>query len=165
MHIVIITTKGSTKIVNVMTPGARVLVIPLYSKANWWYSNDDQGRVYENCKLNAPRISYSCARVWLYAIHWKYLISFSTYSQATIRQIKGIAIVMMNQGRVRQNYKLNDSFFFVFGAWPSNRSHIVQMHYFFSSSYLRLDMDQKNYVYYVVMVTKEKSTIGQGFLC
>ena len=70
------TKEGSPKIVNFMTPGAGVLVIGrghishivklhyffnnllLYTprhrsnKLSVYYSNDDQGRVYKNCKFH-----------------------------------------------------------------------------------------------------------------
>ena len=77
------TKEGSTQIVNFMTPGAGVLVLGgghishtvkmhysiknllLYSQA--WitqtklvYSNDDQGRVYPNCKFHDPQGRGSC---------------------------------------------------------------------------------------------------------
>ena len=66
-----VTKKGSTKFVNFMTPGTAVLVLgrglisnivkihysyllPGIDQTNYVYSNDDQGRVYQNCIFNDP---------------------------------------------------------------------------------------------------------------
>ena len=75
------TKKGSTKIVNFMTLRTAVLVLgrghisnivkihyssllPGIDQTNYVYSNDDQGRVYQNCNLNDPGGRGSYARVW-----------------------------------------------------------------------------------------------------
>ena len=58
------TKEGSTKIVNFMTPGAGVLVLghghkSLIVKMHYFfkYSDDDQGRVYQNCKFHISHYS------------------------------------------------------------------------------------------------------------
>ena len=35
-------------------------------QTNWVYSNDNEGRVYQNCKFHDPRGKDSCARAWPY---------------------------------------------------------------------------------------------------
>ena len=60
--IAMINKKESTKIVNVMTPSAGVLMLDRgIDQTNQIYSNDDQGRVYLNCKFHDPRGRGSCA--------------------------------------------------------------------------------------------------------
>ena len=83
MYVVMMTKVGSTKIVNFMTPGAGVLVLgrghishivkmhyffklPGIDQTNQVYSNDDQGRVYQNCKFHDPWGRGSCAGAWPY---------------------------------------------------------------------------------------------------
>ena len=82
---VMMTKKGSTKIVNFMTPNVGVLVLgrgdisenalflkksssllPGIDQTNYVYSIDDQGRVYQNCKFQYPRGWNSDVRVWPY---------------------------------------------------------------------------------------------------
>ena len=97
--IVMISKEGSTKIVNFKTPRAGVLVLrrghishivkknalfleessSLQSdidQTNWEYSNDDQGRVYQNCKSNYPTGRGSCAWAWSYSEHAIFLLLF-----------------------------------------------------------------------------------------
>ena len=88
MYIVMMTKKGSTKIVTFMIPGAGVLVLgcghvshipvvkmhlfveksssllPVIDQTNYVYSDDDQERVYKNCNFHDSRGRGSCARVW-----------------------------------------------------------------------------------------------------
>ena len=82
-YIVIVTKKGSTKNLNMMSPGAGVLVLgrchishvvkmhssllPGIDQTNYVYRNDDQGRVYQNCKLEPPGQGI-LARAWPYVI-------------------------------------------------------------------------------------------------
>ena len=86
------TKEGSTKIVNFMTPRAGVLVLgrghishivkmhnfflksssllPGIDQRNYVCSNNDQGRVYQICKLpDSQGRAGSCARVWPYKPH------------------------------------------------------------------------------------------------
>ena len=64
------TKEGSTKIVNIMTLGAGVFkrghisqIVKMHSYSfkifstprYRWYSNDDQGRIYQNCEFHDPR--------------------------------------------------------------------------------------------------------------
>ena len=88
-----ITKKGSTQIVNFMTPGAGVLALGcghishimkihyslknllLYSQAlvrqtKYKVMMTFKGRVYPNCKFHDPRGKDSCARVWPYIMHY-----------------------------------------------------------------------------------------------
>ena len=80
------TKEGSTKIVNFMTPGTGILLLghghishilkmhyffknpfallPGFDQTNYVYSNDDQGKVYQNCKFHDPRVRGSDARTW-----------------------------------------------------------------------------------------------------
>ena len=73
------TNEGSTKIVNFMTPGAEILVLgrghlyhivkmhhffkkkfssfPGIDQTNLVYSNDDQGRLHQNCKFHVSHYS------------------------------------------------------------------------------------------------------------
>ena len=83
------TNEGFTKIINFMTTGAEVLVLghdhtshietkhyslkkssllPDIDQTNYVYSNDDQGRVYQNCNFHDPQGRCSCAREWPYVI-------------------------------------------------------------------------------------------------
>ena len=52
------TKEGPTQIINLMTPRAGVLakkkILPGIDQTNYVYSNDDQGRVYQNCKFHDP---------------------------------------------------------------------------------------------------------------
>ena len=75
-YIVIVTKKGSTKNLNMMSPGAGVLVLgrchishvvkmhssllPGIDHTNYVYRYDDQGRVYQNCKLEPPGQGILC---------------------------------------------------------------------------------------------------------
>ena len=83
-----IAKEGSTKIVNSITPEARVLVLgcghishivkmhyffknlssllPVIDQTNYVYIIDDQGRVYQNCKFQDPRSWGSDVRAWPY---------------------------------------------------------------------------------------------------
>ena len=45
------------------------------------YSNDDQGRVYQNCKFHDPRCRGSCAGAWPYSEN----IIFLVYTGGWIR--------------------------------------------------------------------------------
>ena len=85
--------EGSTKIVTFMTPLAGVLMLgcgvishivkmhyffkkissllPCMDKKNKIYSNDDQGRVFQNCKFHDPGGRGSCVRVWSYKSYSK----------------------------------------------------------------------------------------------
>ena len=82
--------EASIKIVNFMTPGAGVLalecghiiksysenayfffkksfsLLPGIDQTNLVYSNDDHGKVHQNCKFHDPRGRGSCARAWPY---------------------------------------------------------------------------------------------------
>ena len=83
------TKEGYTKIVNFMNPPNRGSfarewpkshtcsenalfllksspLLPGIDQTNYVYSDDDQGRVYQNCKLYDPRGRGSCARVLPY---------------------------------------------------------------------------------------------------
>ena len=83
------TKEGSTKIVNFMTPGAGVLVLgcghisqrvkmnyffknllPGIDQTNQVCSNDDQGRVYQNCKFHISHYSeYDFLLLYQYTSH------------------------------------------------------------------------------------------------
>ena len=80
------TKEESTKILNFMTPGAGVLELgcdqinhivkmhflkssflpPCIYHTNQIYSNNDEGRVYQNCTFHDPRGRGSYARAWPY---------------------------------------------------------------------------------------------------
>ena len=81
--IVIMIKDGSTKIVNFMTPVAGVLVLGHghliqmmkmhfffknfslllgIDQINWWYRNDDQQRIYQNCKFHDPQNRGFCPK-------------------------------------------------------------------------------------------------------
>ena len=99
--IVMMTKEGSTKIINFMTPvrascarspycenALFLLESSLHTgidQTNWVYS-DDQGRVYQNCKLNYPWTRGSCAG----ACNISPLL---VYARTWIRQIKDKAIM------------------------------------------------------------------------
>ena len=81
-YIVMMTKEGSTKIANLKTPGAAVLVLgcghishmlkmhnffknlssllPVINQTKYIYSIHDQGRVYQNCKFHDPWGRGSC---------------------------------------------------------------------------------------------------------
>ena len=46
-----------------------LLLLPGIDQTNQVCSNDDQGRVYQNCKFHDPRGRGSCARVWPYKLY------------------------------------------------------------------------------------------------
>ena len=51
------------------------LLLIMY-QINWIYSNDKQGRIYQNCKCHDPRGRGSSAWAWPQVIKWKCIISF-----------------------------------------------------------------------------------------
>ena len=86
MYVVMMTKKGSPN-VNFMILEVGVLMLrhghishkvkciislisssqfPGIDQSNQVCSNDDQGRVYQNCKFHDPRGRGSCARAWTY---------------------------------------------------------------------------------------------------
>ena len=66
------------------------------AQTNVVHSNDDQGRVYKNCKFNDPRSRGSCAGAWQYksfsenALFFK---NFLLYTQSYIRQTESIEMM------------------------------------------------------------------------
>ena len=87
---------GSTKTVNFMTPWAEVIVlgrghiscivkmhsffnkpstlIPGIDQTKQVCGNDEQGRVYQNCKFHDPLGRGSCARAWSYKSYSEYAL-------------------------------------------------------------------------------------------
>ena len=65
------------------------------------FSNDDQGRVDQNCKFHDPRDRGSCARVWPYkSCGENFFKNLLLYSGAYIRQTKYIVMVT-NKGSTK----------------------------------------------------------------
>ena len=51
-------------------------LLPGIDQTNQICRNDDQGSVYQNCKLNYPRNKISCAGPWPFSEHAIYLLLF-----------------------------------------------------------------------------------------
>ena len=97
-------------------------------------SNDDQGRVYQNCNFHDPRGRGFCARVWPYKSFSESALFFKNlllYSHAYIRQTKYI-VVMTKEGSTKiVTFMTRGAGVFVLGC--GHISHIVKMHYFFKN--------------------------------
>ena len=84
-------------------------LLPGIDQTNQVCSNDDQGRVYQYCKLHDPRGRGSCARAWSYRTNSETALYLQT-SSSLLPGIDQTNQVCSNddQGRVYQNYKFHD---------------------------------------------------------
>ena len=105
-------------------------------QTNLVYSNDDQGRVYQNCNFHDPPSKGSCARAWpnmsmeMQFSHKNHLL----YFQALIKGIKYI-VTMTKKGSTKiVNFMTPGAGVFVLGR--GHISHLVKMHYFFKNHLL-----------------------------
>ena len=93
------TKEGSTKIVNFMTPGGRGLCTRAWpykswsenlistakytnvDQTNWVWSNDNQGRVYQNCKLKflTSRAGVLMLKCTISLVEGKYIDNFKIF--------------------------------------------------------------------------------------
>ena len=85
LYIVIMTKEGSIKIVNFIKLLYFLANLQGIDQTKWGYSNDDQGRVYQNCKFNHPRGSLwkgkgGGAKGWVFKLCIILMTCISIYS-------------------------------------------------------------------------------------
>ena len=86
------------------------------------FSNDDQGRVFQNCKFHDPQGRGFCARVWPYKSYSEnalFLLKSSSLLPG-IDQTNYVYSIIEDQGRVYLNCKFHDPWGWSSGVrvWP-----------------------------------------------
>ena len=130
------------------------------------HCNDDQGRVYQNCKIHDRWGSFLCQGVAIEVISWKCIISLIIFLSTPRHRLDKLSIYDDHR-RVYQNCKFMTRGTWVFVLGCGHVSHLVKRHYFFFStprhrSYkLRVRNDDQGRVYQIVV---NIMTSGSGVL-